>query len=476
METTRRDFLQAAAALLPGPRALAAAAANRAPNILLLFPDQHRFDWTGFNKDLPVRTPHLDALAQRGTRFTNAIVASPLCAPSRACLAAGKEYEHCGVSSNEVDYPIGQTTYYTLLRNSGYHVAACGKIDLHKATRDWGLDGKRLLPEWGYSDGIDNAGKGDAVASGAVTPKDPYMAFLHKRGLAAAHVADFKKRSAVGYAATHATPLPEDAYCDNWLAANGFDLMKRIPQGKPWHLVVNFTGPHNPQDITARMEKTVRGRKFPQPNRCHQFTPDEHVAIRQNYTAMVENVDRLVGMYIDEVKRRGELDNTLIVFSSDHGEMLGDHTRWGKILPYQASVGVPLVIAGPGVRAGVVSGALVSHMDLTATFLEYASVRKPAGMDSRSMKPLLEGKSKTHRDHARSALGQWSVVWDGRYKLVRGFDPEKVLKERKSSADSGSSRADPPPLLFDLKDDPMENANVAGKLGKHVDRLSKFLA
>ena len=92
-----------------------------------------------------------------------------------------------------------------------------GKIDLHKATREWGLDGKRLLPEWGFSDGVDNAGKGDAVASGAETPKDPYMAFLHKRGLAAAHVADFRKRSAVGYAATHPathpTPLPEDAYC-----------------------------------------------------------------------------------------------------------------------------------------------------------------------------------------------------------------------------------------------------------------------
>ena len=75
------------------------------------------------------------------------------------------------------------------------------------------------------------------------------------------------------------------------------------------------------------MEKSDRGRKFPRPNRCRQFTPDEHVAIRQNYTAMLENVDRLVGMYIDEVKRRGELDNTLIVYSSDHGEMLGDHTR-----------------------------------------------------------------------------------------------------------------------------------------------------
>ena len=99
-------------------------------------------------------------------------------------------------------------------------------------------------------------------------------------------------------------------------------------------------------------------------------TPDEHVAIRQNYTGMVENIDRLVGLLLDELKKRGEMDNTLVVDSSDHGEMLGDHNRWGKVLPYHASASVPMVIAGPGVQDGVVSDALVSHMDLAATFLE----------------------------------------------------------------------------------------------------------
>lgn len=88
----RRDFLIGAASA-----ATAAAAPARRPNILLLFPDQHRFDWTGANADLPLRTPNLDALARRGMRFTRSVVASPLCAPSRACLAAGKEYDRCRV-------------------------------------------------------------------------------------------------------------------------------------------------------------------------------------------------------------------------------------------------------------------------------------------------------------------------------------------------------------------------------------------
>ncbi len=132
------------------------------------------------------------------------MVASPLCAPSRACLAAGKEYDRCRVPGNNADYPLDQTTFYTLLRESGYHVSGCGKFDLHKKSPVWGLDGNGLLREWGFSDGIDNEGKGDAVMSGAVAPKGPYMAYLHARGLAAAHVADFKRRKDYSVTFAHA--------------------------------------------------------------------------------------------------------------------------------------------------------------------------------------------------------------------------------------------------------------------------------
>ena len=150
--SSRRQLVKTAAALaaaLPGPRAFGAQSARSRPNILLLFPDQHRYDWTGFNKALPVRTPNLDRLAVRGVRFTNAVVASPLCAPSRACLASGSEYDRCGVRDNSQDYPVGRKTYYTLLRESGYHTAACGKIDLHKGSPSWGLNGKHLAARVG---------------------------------------------------------------------------------------------------------------------------------------------------------------------------------------------------------------------------------------------------------------------------------------------------------------------------------------
>src|SRR5689334_4571493 len=245
----RRDFLKLASApLLNAP--LPAAPVQR-PNILFVFPDQLRYDWTGLNRKLGVRTPNLNQLAARGVTFKQAIVASPLCAPSRACLASGREYERCGTPSNQTNFPRDIPTFYSLLRTSGYHVMGCGKFDLSKAENNQGLDGKRHLDEWGFSDGINNAGKHDAM-HGAVTPVDPYMAYLHHRHLAEIHVKDFAKRK--GYDKTFPTELPEDAYCDNWLARNALSLIDSVPTGKPWFLQVNFTGPHPPMDITRRMD------------------------------------------------------------------------------------------------------------------------------------------------------------------------------------------------------------------------------
>lgn len=463
---SRRYFLGAAAG---STLRTSKGAASSRPNILFFFPDQHRFDWTGLNRAVQVRTPNLNSLAKAGVSFRNAVVASPLCAPSRACLASGREYGRCGVRDNTQDYPVTQTTFYTLLRDAGYHVTGCGKLDLHKGSSTWGLDGKHLLPEWGFSDGIDNAGKMDAIASGAKAPQDPYMAFLEREGLREMHLADFRRRAARQYADTAPTPLPDRAYCDNWIAENGLRLLRASPKSQPWFLVVNFTGPHPPVDITRSMEHTCRDRNFPQPNRSTEFDPQTHVAIRQNYSSMVENIDRWLGAYREELRKRGEVENTLIVYSSDHGEMLGDHNLWGKTLPYHPSVSVPLVMAGPGVNARGASDALVNHIDLASTFLDCAGVRTPNDMDSRSLWPVLSGKARHHRDALRSGFGRWRLVYDGKHKLIRGFDPRAP---RNQSAPDGSV----PDLLFDLQADPIENTDLASAKQDVVERLRKLLA
>ena len=425
------------------------------PNILFFFPDQHRFDFVGFNPDVPVRTPHLDKLAERGVTFNNAIVPSPVCAPSRACMAAGKRYHRCGVPGNGKDYPLDQPTQYQALRDAGYRTAGVGKFDLSKNTLEWGLDGKRLIDEWGFTDGIDNEGKYDGTRSGATEPHGPYLKYLYDNGWAEIHLNDFDRKNRHGFHDTHPTKLPDEAYCDNWIAENGLSILREFPKDQPWFMQVNFTGPHNPMDITQSMWDARPDVQFPEPNDSTELDAERHNEIRKNYAAMIENIDRQVGRFLEEVEARGELENTLVVFSSDHGEMLGDHNRWGKSTFYQPSVGVPLVIAGPGVQSGVTTDALVELHDLAATHLDYAGIAALPAADGRSLRPILNGDASEHREIAISALNDWQMIWDGRMKLV--------LQEGHE------------PRLFDLDIDPGENKNLAVDRPELVEEMGKRL-
>lgn len=431
------------------------------PNILFIFPDQFRRDWVGFVSDLPLRTPNIDQLAAQGVYFTRAYSPSPLCAPARACLASGLDYTHCGVRNNEDNFPLNIPTYYQALRTAGYRVASVGKLDLHKDTRDpaamdWGLDGSRLMHEWGFTEGIDCEGKGDATGSyrAAGRAKGPYMQFLVDRGLAGQHLREHNANRALGDAYT--TSLPEDAYCDNWIAEDGLRFLRGFSAGTPWHLVVNFAGPHHPMDVTPAMRLRWQDVDFPLP---YQADPEMDSALillrQQNYAAMIENIDRHIGRFLEAVRARGEEENTLIVFCSDHGEMLGEHGRWGKTIWQEGSTGVPLIIAGPGVRKGVTSSALVALQDLTATFIDVSRAEPLPGMDGKTLMPLLSGRVAAHRPYVISALNKWRMVADDRYKLV---------------VEEGLS-----PQLFDLVQDPHEDTDRFKERADIAARLLAFL-
>jgi len=459
MSFGRRDLLKATAgaAVARSLRGAQAPPVAKPPNILFLFPDQLRHDFIEQPGPIPVRTPNVKKLMREGVWFTRAITPAPLCAPARACLASGMEYGNCRVPSNAENYPGDQPTFYHMLRTAGYHVMGCGKFDLHKPELDWGLDGKRKIADWGFSDGIDNEGKHDATRAytkAGNKPKGPFMAYLETLGLAHAHVEDYEKRK--GHGDTFSTPLRDEAYGDNWITRNGLALLDAAPKDRPWFLQVNFNGPHDPWDITASMEKRCRGKKFPQPNQCTQLTPENHVRVRQNYAAMIENIDRCVGQFLAKVRQRGELANTLIVFSSDHGEMLGDHDLWAKRHPYHGSVGVPMVVWGQDVKRGLRIDAPATTLDLPATFLDYARVERPAKMDSLSLRPLVTGKAAKTRDHVLSGMGSWRLVMQDKYKYVRGF------------GDQG-------PMLFDTIADPRENQNLAKREPAIASRLDKLL-
>ena len=471
------------------------------PNILFFFSDQHRFDWLGSNPDIPVRTPNIDRLSRLGVQFENAICPAPLCAPSRACLASGMAFDRCGVPNNYTNYPVDgwprpQPTYYERLRDeANYHVMGCGKLDLQKATFNWGKDGKYLTSALGFSEAINNADKSlakhhvdDVIQS--EQQHDPYTEYLREQELLDLHIKDFSDRS---LDTNHPTPLPDEAYIDNWIARNGLDLLNSAPEGKPWHLVVNFAGPHSPFDPTEEMHSWYRGDNvtdFPGPiDTDDRFSSETHNEIRRNYAAMIENLDRWIGVYLEKLEKRGELDDTIVVYSSDHGEMLGDHGRFHKGSPYQPSVGVPLIVSGPGVEQRGSVEELANLIDLHATFLDYAGIstdngRTPARpslgcaqrtenssthIDTKSVRPYLEGETDMHREYLYAGLDSCTLgssstmqlIFDGRYKLIEGWTPRDNTE---------------PPVLFDHKIDPHETCNVASENPDVVSHLRERIS
>ncbi|UCD00367.1 MAG: sulfatase-like hydrolase/transferase [Phycisphaerales bacterium] len=471
MKMNRRAFLKASGAAVAGLSVTDQVTWGRhvsRPNILFFYPDQHRFDWTSMNPELPEITPNLKRLANRGVHLANALSPAPVCAPARACLASGKAYANCGVASNSIPYPLEQTTLYSLLRKAGYRVLGCGKFDLDKPGKNWSLDGKHhrqgkpsLLDAWGFTNGIDNAGKMDGANAYKDGDKpEPYFAFLESRGLVEAHLKNFKT---LDHDYAGPSLVPEDVYCDNWIANNGLNLIRSVPRGTPWFIQINFNGPHPPMDVTKSMYKKWRDEKFPPPR---AGKGNDWSAKRRNYAAMIHNIDRWLGVFEQELNKRGELENTLIVYCSDHGEMLGDRGMSSKSKPYHPSVCVPLVAAGPGIREGVVCERPTETLDLTATFLDFAGIAIPKDMDSKSLRPFLEGRGDLPRTHAISSLGNWSLVFDGRYKLIATGAGGRKAKKAKTA---------PTLELYDLNTDPAEIHDLADQHPEIVARLRPLL-
>jgi len=335
--------------------------------------------------------PAIGALAAAGTRFANCITPSPLCAPARACVATGRQYDRTGVWNNSYALPLELPTFYQVLRDGGYEVASFGKLDLAKPLLDWGRDGTRLMTEWGFTAGFDSEGKYDGTRAYRLEPDDPrgpYHRFLKERGLAEAHGKDFAERHP--FLGSEPTPLPDDAYCDSWIGRNATDAIAGFDRDRPWFLQVNFTGPHNPMDVTKSMRARWEGVPMPPAVGNDRDPADQIADSRRNYAAMLENIDRWCGEMISTIEARGELENTIIIYASDHGEMLGDHGAWGKSTWRRAAINVPLIIRAPGMARGSTVDEPVSLTDLPATILDLCGTDAPGGMDSRSLRRALE--------------------------------------------------------------------------------------
>lgn len=435
------------------------------PNILFLFSDQHRGDWMPYDPavkaaqgvgDLELRMPVIRGMMDRGTSFSLAFSPAPVCAPARACLAAGKRYKNCRVYHNNVNYDAALPSFYGKLRAAGYTVCGAGKFDLNKADLDWGDGYHKLLREMGFSNALDSEGKMDTIWAVMRGAPGPYGQMLKEAGWLDAHVEDMSRRCA----SPEPTPLPDEYYADNWVAAKSAEMLRAMPQDAPWFMQVNFSGPHDPWDITKSMREAVENRSFPEATDC-KFAKD-NLEVRKNYAAMIENIDRLCGELIEVVKERGELQNTLIVYASDHGEMMGDHSLYGKSKPGMGSVHIPMVIdaSALGGAQGQNNPYPVELQDLAATFLDYADIPMQDSLECLSLRPAVEGTKEKLRDYAiselinpnpRGLIGAFGTITDGTWKLtMRQGQPER---------------------LYNIAVDPFETKDLAAEHPELVEKL-----
>ena len=428
-------------------------------NILFLFPDQHRGDFmpypdqvlSCFCYNFPfIRMENLRSIMDNGMVFTNAFSPAPLCAPARACLAFGERYYNCRVPNNQVNCPIDGTTFYQLLREHGYQVGGVGKFDLHKADHWWGLRGKLKQHErWGFTHVIDNAGKMDATQSyhDNHCPTDPYMDYLAQNNWADYHSKDLLTRNN----SAEASQIPDSLYCDNWITDNAIEMINQFHSDKPWFLQVNFACPHNPWDITTSMKEEALMRKVPSAQHCSGV--DNIAEIRQNYCEMIENIDKNIGRIFKVLKEKQIFDDTLIVYSSDHGEMLGDFSLFGKNRPYRGSTHIPLVISGNAIANKGITDIPVELQDLAKTFTDFANCETTGLLrNSHSLYPFLLNREYFPRECSYSSLKDVNRV--GNRTNILGFEMVADSQYKYIQFEDGSRE------LYDLKSDIWETRNL----------------
>ena len=386
------------------------------PNILIIQPDQHRADVMGCTGNSLAITPHLDRLAAAGVRFSNAASASPVCCPFRATMQTGLYIHEHGVVQNGIRLEHEFETIGEIFSGQGYATGYIGK---------WHLEG--FLPE-------------DTVG-GFIEPGEARQGWQEWYGYEKSH--EFfkvwkynEKREKVR--------LSEYDWEPAWHTDMALDFIKRnTDKGKPWCYYIAYGPPHKPEQCLPEFLEKYDPEVFELPPNAEKELSVENKRelrrILQMYYAQVTAVDHEVGRLVDGLKKIGVDDQTIIVYVSDHGDVLGSHnadivqkyietgrnvnnTLRTKGKPFSTAFRIPFIVSGPDVKKpGLVSESLVSSVDLVPTILDLAGLDVPQYMQGKSMADwYFKGQGPDqpylymglHNNH-----NAWRAVWDGQYLL-----------------------------------------------------------
>ena len=449
------------------------------PNVLLIMVDQMRGDCLGINGHPVVETPNLDNLAHKGVRFTNAYSATPSCIPARAALLTGLTQRTHGRVGYEDGVPWNYDHYLAgEFAAAGYHTQCIGKMHVFPTRSLCGFHNIEL------HDGYLHEVRRHSVSElEGFTACDDYLPWLRQRLGPEADMIDL----GLGCNSWVARPwmYPEHLHPTNWTVDRSIDFLRRRDPTKPFFMMTSFVRPHSPLDPPKAYYDQYINQEFPDvpigdwvdaadtPENhwltdCYDGKLDPRALNRARaaYHALITHIDHQIGRLLEALFEYEVAQNTIILFTSDHGDLMGDHNMFRKNYPYQGAMNVPFILYDPNDLLHLQKGAdrrdLVELRDVMPTLLECAGIPIPDCVEGKSVLPMARGEKTEWRDyihgeHSRRENSYQTIVTQ-KYKYIW-------------FSDNGREQ------FFDLENDPTELHNLIEEKGfqEEIDRCRKLL-
>jgi len=483
--STRREFIKtaggfvSAVALAPELLRVAEAAEKDRFNILFLMTDQQNHYVMGCSGNPVVKTPTLDKLAGEGARFTNAICATPFCSPTRASWVTGLWPHSHGIVFNVNDEKKGlhdkDTLTEQILFDKGYETFQMGKWHLGETARlrCYRKEQETLSPT-AYNRFLKSTprDKWHRPREGEVEIEEvcytPEMAEFHNVWK------DEKRRSPQDLSMIGRFLRPPEYNYESWLADRCVDLIRKYRDGNfmitwsvspphaHWIVPDPYYSMYDPENVPFPSNWTHRPEAYQgtQPARMGKLMGEKRVReFLRCYYGQVTMMDWCMGRILDALSKEGLEQNTLVIFTSDHGDMQGAHGMIGKSVPayYEEIVRVPLIIRYPrSIKAGTIINTHAHSVDIMPTLLDYAGLPIPEEVQGVSLRPLLDGKAS---DDDRPGFCERGKLWPRASRMIR--------TRRRKYAVHGNKRRE----LFDLENDPHEVKNLSGS-STHQSRVA----
>jgi choline-sulfatase len=471
---TRRSAIQRLAtpffASQVARQALRGQTPKRPKNVLLIMSDQHRPMSLGFLGNTPAKTPNLDAFSATAVNFANCYCSNPVCTPSRASMLTGLYTHNHGALNNSKPWPFEHKTMAHMFGGAGYMSALIGKMHFVDA-QTHGFDYRIDFNDWYqflgpktklYADELGHPNSGSGL---------PQIDDLW-RDIGDPWKNDREKDDRLGLVSPgRVSKIPEEQHFDAFVARESIRFLKQHGQQQPFFLVTSFLRPHDPFMPSQRFADMFRPEDMQLPpshgkvdldtvpkevrasierNNASPELGNPEVARRHMayYYANLAEMDDNFGKVLKALKDLNLEDDTIVIYTTDHGEMLGEHKLWQKFQFYEASCRIPLLVRVPGIAGGKTSRTPVSNVDIAATCAELTGLKAPQPTDGRSFVQDLRTPSAT-RD--TTVFSEYNLGNPRAKYMIRRGD----WKYNFYTHDT--------PELYNLKDDPQELRNLASK-------------